>query len=107
MQSISESDWKTLRKLKEAKLNQLCGSFLHEIKEKVIHRTDDHYRSFYAIWELVNAGNDDVADMFDDLKRSNAIFKLALWRRNGLLSDDELNEFSAETRSATEFLCKH
>jgi hypothetical protein len=45
--------------------------------------------------------------MFDDLRRSNAILKLASWRSKGLLSDEELNRFSEETRLSIERIASY
>ena len=36
--------------------------------------------------------------MFDDLKRSNAIHKLAAWKHNRVISDVRFAEFSDETQ---------
>ena len=46
----------------------------------------------------------EIALMFDDLKRSTAVFKLSVWKRNGLLSDENFEEFSEETQRRIESL---
>lgn len=48
--------------------------------------------------------DDEIALMFDDVKRSNAVHKLTAWHRNGLMSDEDLKEFSAETQETIHFL---
>ena len=40
----------------------------------------------------------DISLMFDDLKRSTAIFKLAMWKKNGILSKESFEELSKETQ---------
>jgi len=40
--------------------------------------------------------------MFDDLKRSNAVMKLAIWKHNGLISDEKMAEFTNETQQSVE-----
>ena len=42
--------------------------------------------------------------MFDDLKRSNASHKLAAWRRNNVISDEDFSEFSDKTKQTVELL---
>jgi hypothetical protein len=37
--------------------------------------------------------------MFDDFKRSTAFFRLAAWRRQGLISEDDLAMFTEETQA--------
>ena len=41
--------------------------------------------------------------MFDDLRRSTALLRLMLIRRHGLVTEEELSEFSPEAQHATEF----
>ena len=36
--------------------------------------------------------------MFDDIKRSNAILKLAAWKHNGAISNESFATFSDETQ---------
>ncbi len=43
--------------------------------------------------------------MFDDLKRSNAIFKLAMWKRNGILSGEDFEELTEETQNRIDSIC--
>lgn len=42
--------------------------------------------------------------MFDDLKRSNALMKLASWRANNLLSDHDLEHVTEETQHRLKLL---
>jgi hypothetical protein len=44
--------------------------------------------------------------MFNDFRRSNAVFKLALWYKNGYLTDEELNEFTQETQTTIKAMCE-
>jgi hypothetical protein len=39
------------------------------------------------------------------MKRSTAIFKLAMWKRNGILSDDDFEEFTEETQQRIDSIC--
>jgi hypothetical protein len=43
--------------------------------------------------------------MFDDLKRSTAIFKLAMWKKNGILSGEDFEELTEETKKHIESIC--
>ena len=55
------------------------------------------FRSSYRnLWSVLEEDK-EIAVMFNDLKRSNAIFKLTAWKRNGLLSNKELQDFSETT----------
>lgn len=100
MINIPEKDWKLLRSLKDAKLDQACKEILNRVQNQIKDKGSEYHKKYLAVWEIVNTGNDEIAAMFDDLKRSNAILKLVSWKRNGLLTEEEFNKFSQETRSS-------
>ena len=100
MNSITEKDWKLLRSMKEEKLNRTCGEILQKLGKEIDFEDNGEHQSYLKVWEILNSEDKKVCDMFDDLKRSNAILKLALWKQNGLLTEQEINIFSEQTRSA-------
>ena len=105
MSGILEKDWKIIRAIKDEKLNAVCADILDEIDREIKNKEEKNHKIYLNIWSIVNTRDKDVADMFNDLKRSNAVYKLALWYKNGYLTDKELNEFSEETRSTINALC--
>ncbi|MGB5614934.1 MAG: hypothetical protein WBM67_20035 [Sedimenticolaceae bacterium] len=105
MSGIKEKDWRTIRALKNEKLNAVCADILNEIYQEISNKEEQNHKAYLKVWEIVNTRDKDVADMFNDLRRSNAVYKLALWYKNGYLTEKELNEFSEETRSTINALC--
>ena len=105
MSGILEKDWKIIRAIKDEKLNAVCTDILDEIDREIKNKEEKNHKAYLNIWSIVNTRDKDVADMFNDLRRSNAVYKLALWYKNGYLTDKELNEFSEETRSTINALC--
>lgn len=102
MKPIVEKDWKLIRSMKDSKLNQACEQILGVAGSAITNKGNKNHAAYLDVWEIVQAGDDKIAEMFDDLRRSNAVLKLAAWKRNSLLTENELNEFSEETRSAIE-----
>ena len=100
MDAIAEKDWKLLRSMKDAKLNLACEQILGSVGSEIINKGNENHKAYLEVWKKVQAGDDDIAEMFNDLRRSNAVLKLAAWKRHGLLTQSELNEFSEETQSA-------
>ena len=49
------------------------------------------------LWKLLKEEDREISIMFDDLKRSNAIHKLAAWKHNDIISEERFAEFSDET----------
>src|SRR5713226_9200382 len=101
---IKEADWKVLRRLHPLALDRFCERVLGEI-ESVNH---DDARSFHQryldIFEIVERRDREMARIFDNLKRSNALTMLAQMCSAGLLTDDELSSLSSEARSVIDLL---
>src|SRR6266850_7168780 len=97
---IKEADWKVLRCLHPLALDRFCERVLAEI-ESVKH---DDARSFHQryldIFEIVERRDREMARIFDNLKRSNALTMLTRMRTNRLLMEEECSSLSAETRNA-------
>ncbi|MFA7232388.1 MAG: hypothetical protein WC071_14035 [Victivallaceae bacterium] len=102
MNCIPESDWKLLRQMEPEKLALACERILSRAALITQNRKGKEHEAFLKLWREVNDGNKEIANMFDDIRRSTAIFKLLAWRTNGLLSDEELSKFSPPTREFLE-----
>jgi hypothetical protein len=97
--NISEGDWKLLRQLHEVALQRFCDRVLNEYRGVLDDIAQSPHDRFQQIFELNRMRNRELADAFDDLRRSTAIHRLIAMRRLGVISDDDLRPFSAETRS--------
>src|SRR4051812_25780951 len=100
---IRESDWKILRDIKPLALDRLCQQILDEITAVARDPDQGSHAKYGKIYGLIHDRDEDIADAFNDLSRSKALFKLAIMNRLGLIKIDELAQFSQETR---EFLAK-
>lgn len=97
MRAIKESDWKCLRELRPLALERLCARILQEVAQ-ASSTSQSYHQRYLQVFSLVQEGDREVAAMFDDVRRSNALGHLALMRKHGLISDDEFSGFSEETR---------
>jgi len=102
---IPERDWKKLRSLKDAALNVACERILLKIGTIIEERGANCHKYYLKLWEIIRSEDKEIALMFDDLKRSTAIFKLAMWKNNGLLSGDDFNAFTNETQEHIQSIC--
>lgn len=98
MNTIPEKDWKALRRMQDAKLALLCEEILAKAENISKQRKGNEHQSFLRLWDEVNKGNAEVAALFDDIRRSNALAKVMAWKRRGLLNGDDVGAFSAETQ---------
>jgi DNA-binding transcriptional ArsR family regulator len=102
--AMEEWEWRKLRELKDAALERFCGSALAEIGKMLSAPGGSNHERFLSLYRLIHEQNDQIADAFDDLRRSTAERQLAAMRRLGLVTDQELAAFSDKTRSTIEFL---
>jgi hypothetical protein len=98
MKSFPERDWKKLKAMKGDMLNFACGRVFKKIEEIIKERKGKEHEVYLKVWKLMNNEDQEISLMFDDLKRSNAIHKLAAWKRNGVISNERFSEFSDDTK---------
>jgi hypothetical protein len=104
VRTVPEDDWKKLRALKDDALNLACERIFEQIEKVAGQRKGKEHQAYVELWRMIEKEDREISAMFDDLKRSDAIYKLAAWRRNGVISEDTLTEFSDETRREIELL---
>jgi len=100
MRNIPERDWKKLRAMKDTVLNVACERILEKVKRIIENKKNNNHKAYIKLWEMMRAEDDEIAIMFDDLKRSNAKVKLAAWKRTNLISDEDFKDFSEETQES-------
>ncbi len=103
--AIPERDWKKLRSLKDTALNIACERIFHKINKVIGSRGSESHRSYLKLWKIMKEEDKEISLMFDDLKRSTAIFKLAMWKKNEILSNEDFEELTEETQKRINTLC--
>jgi hypothetical protein len=104
--SIPESDWKRLRSLKPIALERLSTSALAECADLLASPASSAHERFLALFQRVHEKNDDLAEAFDDHRRSTAVHRLAAMLSLGLLTDEEFAEFTEETQQQVRSLAQ-
>ena len=105
--SLPESDWKTLSRLKPLALERLCKRIL-QVSGNILDRAQEgeHYQAYLSLYKNIHASDEKVADCFNDWRRSQALNILASWMSERLLTDEEFNTFSPETRAIVALFLK-
>lgn len=95
-----EPDWKNLSRLKPLALDRLCRRILQE-SGKILDRAKEsgHYATYLELYKHLHTSDETVADCFNDWKRSQALNVLINWRSENLLTEEEFNTFSPDTRT--------
>ena len=102
---IPERDWKKLRSLEDAALNIACERIFQNITKLIESRGAESHKYYLKFWKVLQEKDKEISLMFDDLKRSTAIFKLAMWKKNGILSGEDFEELTEETKKRIESIC--
>ena len=100
MSQIKESDWKILRQLESQALERLCEEILLEISSINADTAKTFHQRYLNIFDIVQRRDKEISHIFDGLKRTTALIKLAAMKSRGLLTEDEFSRFSQETREA-------
>jgi hypothetical protein len=101
-QEIKESDWKLFRRLHGVALERFCQRVIEEVRSATNECADGYHDCYLKIFALLRRRDKAMASAFNDARRSNAFILLANIKEEGLLTDQELSEFSPETREAIE-----
>jgi hypothetical protein len=55
---------------------------------------------YLAVYKLIERRDKEMADIFDDYRRSTAFWQIAKMHYRQLITDQEFQQFSPETRNA-------
>ena len=59
----------------------------------------DAYEQYLAAYKLIHKRDKELGNAFNDFRRSTAVIQLAIIRKLGVITDDELERFSESTRA--------
>ena len=104
MRQIKESDWKLFRHVHSEVLERFCQQILLEIERVNSDRTKGFHEKYLDIWGVLKRRDKEMAQAFNDIRRSTAWTRLASMKGLGLLTEDELARFSQETREVVDLL---
>jgi hypothetical protein len=96
--SFHEREWKVLRQLEPVALDRFCTRVLQECASLMANSEGTAHERYLELYYLLRERDRQLAEAFDDMRRSRAIARLAAMRRLGVITDQEMESFSAETR---------
>jgi lipid II:glycine glycyltransferase (peptidoglycan interpeptide bridge formation enzyme) len=103
MREIPERDWKAWRKLSENALERFCVRVLDEVSSFREGVESAHSR-YLELFRYLRERDDEIADVFNDQRRSNAYVQITAAVRTGIVTREELTVFSAETQALIDAL---
>ena len=100
--AISEPDWKLFRSLHPVALERFCERVLAEVGQLASEQDKSAHERYLAVFRLLQRRDKELAQAFNDLRRSTALLQLAIIRAQGLVTEEEIARFSPETRAAVQ-----
>ncbi len=98
MREIKESDWKILLQLHSDALERFCKQILLEIEFIHSQSTKSFHQKYLDIYATLQRRDKEIAQTFNNLRRSTALIQLVEMKARGLLIEDEFSRFSQETQ---------
>jgi hypothetical protein len=107
MHDIKESDWKTFKPLREEALDRFYGRALDEVARIGSDQTKSKRERYITIYQLMRERDKEIVQIFDHLRRSTAIIQICLFRLHGLITDEEVRQFSSEIVEEVAHFLRH
>lgn len=99
---IPESDWRRFKEVRAKLLERYCCRVLGEVAAASEGSEDSAHARYLKIYQLIQKRDKEMANAFNDFRRSTAVMQLGIMRRMKLVTDQELNLFSEQTRTGVE-----
>jgi hypothetical protein len=93
-----KADWKKFTELKAVALERFCESILNEATEIAGKRDSTAHERYLDVYELIRQRDREIVKTFDGHSRSRADLQLGLMYSLDLVTEDELETFSEETK---------
>ncbi|MCL5065969.1 MAG: peptide ABC transporter substrate-binding protein [Firmicutes bacterium] len=95
--NISEADWRVFKEVRAAALDRFCRRILDECRTLCDDQSESAHKRYLSLYELLQQRDKEIAEAFDDFRRSTAIFALMAMRQYGLVTQAEWKRFSPDT----------
>ena len=100
---IPESDWRRFKEVHTKAEERYCRRILEEVAAIVSGGAGGSAHDRYLkVYRLIEERDKQMANAFNDFRRSTAVMQLGIMRRMKLLTDEELGLFSEQTRTRVE-----
>lgn len=98
--TLPEVDWRALRAVHRTALERFCARVLEECAAAIRDTNGSSHDRYLRLFRVVQERDDSIAAAFNDLPRSTAIQCLASMIALGVVTDEELSQFSPATLDA-------
>ena len=98
--AIPEADWRVFRSLHPIWIERFCKRVNGELVRALSDDSRDAYEQYLAAYKLMHKRDKEIGNAFNDFRRSTAVIQIAIVRKLGVITDEELGRFSESTRAS-------
>lgn len=98
MSLVPEKDWKLFRKLQIDLTAKACELIFVKVEELSKKREGIEHKSYLDLYDLIQAEDARIAEMFDNPTRNNVLMKLVSLKSYGVFTEEQFQMFSQETQ---------
>lgn len=95
--NIPEPDWRVFKEVRASALDRFCRRILDECRTLCDDHTVSAHKRYLKLYELIHKRDEEIAQAFDDFRRSTAIPCLITMQQLELVTQAELYRFSPDT----------
>ena len=103
MRDISETDWKTFKRLREHALERFSQRIIEESRAICSDPSTSAHARYVRLYQLVQQRDRELASAFDDPRRSTEAKCFRQMRHLGLVTDEELAELSPQFQARSDW----
>jgi hypothetical protein len=103
--AIPEPDWRIFRTLHSVWLDRFCRRANAELLAVLSDENRSQHERYIDAYRLIHKRGKQIARAFDDFRRSTAIIQIAIIRKLGVITDEELGRFGNEVRASLSLFC--
>lgn len=100
--NIAKSDWKIFKRVRDKALDRFCRKVLEECESICRNEAKSAHERYGTLYGHMQDRNKEMANAFDDFRRSTAVLCLMLMHKYDLLTDEEIREFSDDVQRSLE-----
>jgi len=98
MSSVPEADWKLFRKFQNDLTAKACELIFLKVEELAEMRKGIEHKSYLDLYDLIQAEDAKIAEMFNNPTRNNILLKLVSLKNYGVFTEEQFQMFSQETQ---------
>lgn len=104
MNDFPEQDWRIFRDLSKVALDRFFSRIFDEVAKLVTDESRPPTDRYHKLYKLIQKRDREVADAFDNPRRSTALTQLLRLRGMKLITDEEFARFSELTQKRVKLL---